>query len=332
MNRTFLALLLLPAVALSAPVPKVKDGTLLVTKWEGGSGTVIEFHPDGTQGKVVLDPETTKGKYSLTLSPDRKKAAFTTVERKGESLRGWMTDLASGKETELFGVEMWNNIFWAPDGSKVYFIDSNKRLRKKGKPDFHDDWRWRTADANTGEVETLQVEAECEPFGFTADGKSFLCHRLGEHIQTAPQHFVIGRELVSTGWKKVDPEVLIPASKRVTFLAAFPDAKRWVVRKTVGNELGVYTAGDNEPQFWGKDSPAVNEVVVSPDGRQVAYTVGPTEEERLERLKLEIQRLKQGVKAEETPEVHTLWVAHADGKNARRVWEPKLPITLHEWR
>jgi hypothetical protein len=326
--RLALLALVLPAVALAAPVPKeVKDDAskLLVTT-HGKNDAITLLNPDGSGEERLLVAAPRAGLLNARLSPDRTRMAYATTDRLRRAYVVWVRPLTDGVSTDLTPIDGRGHFFWSPDGKRVVCTDEDENARKPGAK-FEANWRSWAVDAATGKRAELDVKGEYRPFGFTPAG-GLLCVRTLDPVPVGETTGVTApaRETVTTGLKEFDPQVVIPGRLNLRPLAAFPDGRRWLVSPIGTGGLAVYTAGEKQAVAWAEPPTEWDRVAVSPDGKRVAYSVRPDPLAR--------QRQVKAWKGpgDPPPEEGELWVADADGTNAKKVWEPHQPIGFIDWR
>lgn len=308
MNRSLAALLLLPAVATAAPVPKeVKDETrLLVT----AAGTVTLMRAEGTDAKVVLKGSNDEYAYMAWLSPDRTRFAYFYKERPddrdGKTLLGLR---------EIGGTQVWNvsvpcpdGLFWSADG-KTLFGTTQKDKGRQGNDLGYRSWQ---IDAATGERTRLELPGDCVLVTALPGSGKVACLRYTRPDGEKPGIGVpMDAELLSTDPDKFDPTTVIESAP-LTPVAVFPDGKRWLRHRS--GEVAIHTVGETEAKAW-KRGPYVSAITLAPHGKRVAYTLFDWNE-----------------KAKTTR--WQVWTADPDGTNATKVLtrDDDQRISHIDWR
>jgi hypothetical protein len=299
--RPVLFALLLPAVAVAAPVPKAKDaGKLLVST---SDGKVTLMNPDGSEAKVVAEAAEGERLVQAKLSPDGTRVVYA-VRPNATKLDAVLhvREVGGGKAKEVFKLQHLSRVFWAADGKAV--VASGLDVEKGNQPaaNRHECWASWQVDTATGQPTPLDAKGQYRAWGWSADGKVLLCVRtfdlraVGKGVQ-APKI-----ETVRTQPDKFAPEVVIPAEVDQVPLAALPDGKRWVL-KTTNDGLAVYSAAGGLKAWADFEKTFVVCVAPSPDGKRVAVGTQPK-----------------------------LVTADPDGGDRKTVWEPKANIVDIDWR
>jgi hypothetical protein len=307
--RSLVAMLLLPAVCLAAPVPKAKSEGKLLVVTQDGKATLM--NPDGGEPQVVV--EVGKGELvaRARLSPDGTRVVYA-VRPDAKKLDAvlYVRDLDGGKAKELFKVQHAAHLLWSPDGKAVYV--SGLDVEKGNQPAVkrNESWLSWTVDAATGRPTPLDAKGEYRAWGFTPKGDELLCVRtfdlrpVGKGVQ-APKV-----ETVRTKLDAFDPKGVIPAEADLTPLAALPDGERWVVY-TPKEKVGVYSAKGELTEWPDIPGDSVPHAAVAPDGKRLAFAVH--------------HAAKPGVR-------RAVLVSDANGGDVKTVWEPKVNILDIDWR
>ncbi len=298
MNRTLVALLLLSAVALAAPVPKAEKGEnkLYVTL----DGRIVRMNPDGTGEEKLYDDKhaghdcctTADGKRAVSRDWSDKKFVVSVREEGGVSM------------PVAFLNSQNNVVVWSAVEGKLFTTDCAPSNPKE---------QWSMLiDTKAGETKKLDAPGQCRPWGFTPKG-DLLYARANGFLRKGQNGGFTRYELVASPAAKFDPTVVIPAEADVTPLAVFPDGKRWLVTRLGGEGVGVYKTGDSEARFWDVEdrSPAV--AAVRPDGKRVAWVYWRRTDD-------------------DTRHVFDLWTADAEGKNAKKAHTFEKEPTRLDWR
>jgi hypothetical protein len=304
----FALLLLLPAVALSAPVPKVKgEGKLLVST---DDGKVTLMNPDGSDPKVVAEAGEKEQLLLARLSHDGKQVVYAvSTQTKGTPDAVRVKSVAGGESTELCKVKWVGRLFWSKDGKTVYGCGIDEAIQKPGVPNYECYVSWRL-EAATGKRTELDMTGEYQPFGLTPAGDELLCLRQYGRRQIHPGTSAANIETVKTGPDKFAPEVLIPADVDAGGMAALPDGERWVVHTRDG-KLGTYSAKAGVKEWDAFPAYSTLRVTVGPDGKRVAV-------------------MSQDNNAGSKPGKVVL--TGLDGGDLKTVWEPKARIVDLDWR
>ena len=320
----FAALLLLPVVALAAPVPKAKDAERLLVVTADGKATLHTL--DGKEAKVVVETPKDDTLIAASLSPDGQRVAYA-VERQGIDmdadicLRGIADDKPTTLATIRGNPKKWrapqvviHSIFWSPDGKSVVGSFSDSTAKQQPPDSWYAFTNFRI-DPSTGERTPLHAVTGYGAIAFTPDGKGLVCTRKF-HKPPVNNFQVTAFETAVTPTDKSDPTVVIADSLDLHPHAVFPDGKRWAVTKVEAGfiKLGVYTAGENEPVWWEADVKDWHvPVAVSPDGTRVVYALNP--------------KWQKGQK-----DKAVLWAADADGKNSVKLCESESRVRSIDWR
>lgn len=299
--RPLMFALLLPAVALAAPVPKAKSaGKLLVST---SDGKVTLMNPDGTEAKVVAEAGEGERLVQAKLSPDGSRVVYAVrPDAKKLQVVLHVREVAGGKAKEMFNLQHLSRVFWSADGKAVFA--SGLDIEKGNLPaaNRYECWASWQIDPTTGQPTPLDAKGQYRAWGWAADGTELLCVRtfdmraVGKGVQ-APKV-----ETVRTKADKFAPEVAIPAEVDQVPLAVLPDGKRWVV-KTAADGLAVFSTADGVKAWADFEKTSVVAVAVSPDGKRVAVGTQPK-----------------------------LFTADPDGGDRKTVWEPKANIVDIDWR
>src|SRR5262249_13196022 len=84
--------------------------------------------PDDTTFSTLVDTQTDRQLYALTLSPDGRRPGFAATGNDGVS-RLWLRDLSSLAARPLNGTEDAEAPFWSPDGRSLGFF-ARRKLRR----------------------------------------------------------------------------------------------------------------------------------------------------------------------------------------------------------
>jgi Tol biopolymer transport system component len=320
----FAVLLLLPAVAVAAPVPKADDAARLLVVTADGKATLRTV--DGKEAKVAAEAAPGEELLFATLSPDGKRVAYAV------KLQGMDGDtairlrvIADNKPTELITIPgggkglrlpqvSVHSLFWSPDGKAVAGSFRDRFAKQPNSWGRLTNFRIDTA---SGERTNLHTVTEYRAIAFTPDGQGLVCTRQFDKPPVNSRQ-VTAFETAVTPTDKMAPTVVLADPLDLHPLAAFPDGKRWAVSKLEdGKEwkLGVYTAGERRPVWWDtvvKDMTIP--VAVSPDGKRVVYALNP------------------GWQKDERGKAAVVWVADADGKNVVKLWESESRVFSIDWR
>jgi hypothetical protein len=312
-NRSLAALLLLPTIALAAPVPKAKEGVnKLLVATEDGKLTLL--NPDGTDARTVLEAGEKQWVYNARLSPDGKQVMYC-LRPVGDPSDGTPTtlhllDLDTKKSAEVISIPHTPmHLFWAPDGKSVYGNSRDPSANPNpGRPADWSNWR---IDVVTGRKTDLTLPAEYRAWGLgPKDGELiFLRH----YLANVGGGRSVGRvDTVTSTVSEFDPKEVFPGALELYPLATFPDGKRWIVQWPP-TKIGAFTVGDEKPTRWDKLPKYAGEAfAISPDGKRIAFQV----------LNRQVGNTDPA----------TLWVCDADGTNAKQVWESKARGLAIDWR
>jgi dipeptidyl aminopeptidase/acylaminoacyl peptidase len=309
-NRTLVALLLLPAVALAAPVPKEgKDESKLYLTI---GGKITRMNPDGTGQGVVCDKGTG---HDDSLSPDGKW--IVGVKRDNSKDRHFvMLREPGGKPKEAVQVSYTASVRWSADGKSLYGIDQHLRPSPKGGKVEAGRRCWRYVIA-TEQFTEMDIPKDYDLRRETPDGKGVVYEQTTGKQEVEPNVLMSKLQTVVSPLEKFEPKVVIPEEVNVSPVAAFPDGKRWLVIDITPykRKVGVYTTGEKKPEWWGVKV-GLPAFAVSPDGKRVAYTT----------------RAEQEDSAVRKPDEYQLWVADGDGKNAKKLATFDDYVTHIDWR
>lgn len=308
MNRTLAALVLLPAVALAAPVPKAKpEGKLLVSTEDG---KVTLMNTDGGEPKVVAEAGARERLLLARLSHDGKQVAYAVrTHTKGTPDAVRVRAVAGGEPTELNKVKEVGRLFWSKDGKAVYGCAIDEAAQKPGVPLWESYVCWRL-DATTGKKTELEPKGEYQIIGVTPAGDELLCLRQYGRRQINPATSGANIETVKTEADKFAPEVVISADVDVGPIAILPDGERWVVQTREG-KYGVYSAKEGVREWDKLPAYSVLRAVVAPNGMRVALQPH--------------QNRKDSTPA-------NLVTTNLDGEDHKTIWEPKAQIVDLDWR
>jgi hypothetical protein len=308
-SRTLLALLLMPAFALAAPVPKAgKDESRLYMTI---GKKVISIAPDGTDEKTVCD----KGEGYDELSPDGKWVVGVR-HNPGKDRHSLMLREPGGKSKEVLLVSHQSSVLWAADGKSLYGMD--QKLVEGGKGGLvaagRQCWRY---ELDSGKQTMLDIPEKYTIRSETPGGKQLLCSQTTGTKRIDEQTLIRKSALVITAADKFEPKVLIADEVDVFPMAMFPDGKRWLVGEVTPymHDIGVFTLGEKKPVWWGLKAHFAG-CAVSPNGKRVAYWLHHDQDE------------KTAPKREE----YELWVADADGKNAIKIYTADKWVNRLHWR
>lgn len=295
MNRSLAVLVLLPAVALSAPVPKPPkdESKLLVT----ANGSVTLMNPDGTDAKVVHEGSNDATAYKAWLSPDRKRFVYFYKERPddrtGKMLLGVKT--IDGEQVAKVEMRCPDGLFWSADGKSLLGTVRDENFGKKGNDLGYRSWRMNAA---TGVRTALDLPGDCVLVAPVPGSDQVACLRWTHTRQQGPRAAPkMDAELVTTDPDKFAPTTVFESASPLTPVAVFPDGQRWL-RHSSG-EVTVHTVGVKAGVKW-KRNPHVSEIALHPQGTRVAFAFFEW-------------------KKEEKDTRWELWVADPDGTNPMKV-------------
>jgi hypothetical protein len=285
-------LFLLPAVALAAPVPKAGKGENKV--YVTSDRRVVRMNPDGTGLEKLFDDKYAGDDYYA--SPDGTRV----VSQDWKDNRAWVSVRESGGEPVRLAKlnRTTNAVYWSADGKTLFAQAWDEKWPPAGT------WWSELIDAKTGERTKLDAPGDCVPWGFAPGG---------DLLFTRQDRRSGRRELLTSPAANFDPTVVLPTDLDVEPLAVFPDGKRWLVRRERERGIGVFKTGEAEVTYWAGEKWYSDAAAVSPDGTRVAFENWHSipKEKRFE---------------------HDLWVADADGKNAKKVFTSAKNITRIDWR
>jgi hypothetical protein len=305
----FTSLLLLPAVALAAPVPKeLKDeARLLVT----AAGAVTLMTPDGGNPTVIHAGGADEYVYRAWLSPDRTRFAYFYKERPdarvGKTLLG-LREVGGKQQAWSVSVPCPDGLFWSADG-KTLFGTTQKEKGGQGNVLGYRSWR---IDAANGERTRLELPADCVLVAPLRGSTKVACLRYARPAADKSGAGVpADAELLATDPDTFAPTTVLGAA-RLTPVAVFPDGKRWL--RHASGEVAIHTVGEQEAKAWPRE-PFVSAVALAPSGKRVAYTTFDWNE-----------------KAKTTR--WQVWTADPDGTNAVKVLarDDEERISHIDWR
>lgn len=306
MNRTLVALLLLPIVAYAAPVPKVEkaENKLYVTI----DGRIVRMNPDGTGEEKLFDDAHAGG--DMRVSPDGKSVVYFKYPKPARNCELGVRELG-GDPKHLATFERRPDVFWSADSKTLLGYEVDRKT--KPPPPYEECWKNWSLDVATAKRTDLDVPVQFYIWKLRPDGKDFYFFGTNGKKQTGPGVFHVLTEL-AVDVSKGEPKILIPADLGLIPKAAFPDGKRWVVKRTHKCEWGVYTAGDKDAVLWNVEGGCwPDAVAVSPNGKQVVYAIdiaGKGDRERQVELR----------------------TSDPDGKNSVTILKTDKYIKYIEWR
>jgi hypothetical protein len=299
-------LFLLPAVALAAPVPKAGKGENKV--YVTIDGRVVKMNPDGTKQEKLFDDEHAGG--DMRVAPDGKRVAYFKRPKPSEKGEIGVRE-AGGEPKPLLTFDRRPDLIWSADSKTLYGHEYDPGT--KPPPPYEECWKNWSIDIATGKQTDLDVPAHFCVWAMKPDGKGFYYFGANGSQPTGPGTGHIRTEMV-IDVTKPEPKVLIPADLCVRPLAAFPDGKRWVVKRIHKCEWGVYTAGEKDVALWNVEGYCWPDgVAVSPDGKRVAYAIDVAGKGARER------------------EIH-LCTADGDGTNSVTILKTDKYIRYIDWR
>lgn len=309
MTRIALLLLLaVPAVVLSAPVPKGEKGEnkLYVTI----DGRVVKMNPDGTGQEKLFDDE--HAGSDICVSPDGKSVlSRRAVEQPSESLFAVRT--AGGKPVELHRASHHSYLTWAAGGESLYLCEEDTEMRKKRQPTSERFYKHAAIEAANARRTELDVPPEYTLKRPSADGKRLYFTRPRGEQRLSPNHVAIRYETVVSDASEFEAKVVIPAELNVSPVTVSQSGERWVVRKLHGNHVGTFEVGGKAVAFW-EEERWIGAVAISPNGKRVAYvTMDDTGERR-------------------GKDVHLLQTADWNGENPTTVLRAEASINGIDWR
>lgn len=310
MNRSLAGLLLLPAVALAAPVPKEgKDESRLYMTI---GKKIISIAPDGTDEKIVCDQGVSNDDQ---LSPDGKWIVGVR-HNPGKDRHSLMLREPGGKSKEVLLVSHRASVIWSADSRSLYGTD--QMLVENGKGALVEAGRqcWRY-ELETDKQTMLDIPEKYTFLRETPDGQAWVCAEKTGIKRIDEQTLIEKSAIVVTGAAKFVPKVLIADEVDVFPLTMFPDGKRWLVSEVTPYEhdIGVYTLGEKKPVWFGLKAHYAG-LAVHPRGKRVAYATNDLFPEEGKRRPNKIE----------------LWVADTDGKNAKKIFGCKEDLYHLVWR
>lgn len=310
MNRSFAVLVLLPTVALSAPVPKEgKDESRLYMTI---AKKIISIAPDGTDEKIVCDQGVSE--YDQ-LSPDGKWIVGVK-HNPGKDRHSLMLREPGGQSKEVLLVSHQASVLWSADGKSLFGRD--QKLVEGGKGGLVEAGRqcWRY-ELDSGKQTMLDIPEKYTLIGETPGGQDWVCAEKTGTKRIDEQTLIEKSALVVTGAEKFEPKVLIADEVDVFPRRMFPDRKRWLVSEVTPYErdIGVYTLGEKKPLWFGLKAHYAG-FAVHPSGKKLAYATAELFPQDGKRRADKIE----------------LYVADADGKNAKKIFGSDKDIFHLDWR
>lgn len=321
--------LLVPAIALAAPVPKAKPTKLLITSL----GKVIMVNPDGTDEKVVLESAEKLHVTRALLTPDQRHIVYSAQppDRKGERAL-YVRLIADGTETEVVSGFDLRVSFLSADGKTAYGTDRDPKAKRKpggGDGDWGRSW---AIDLATGGRTDIDVSGEYLPLCvMSGTGDIAMLRTWGDNLR-GPPAAKNWMATVTTDPKKWKPTTVIEEAFRT--ITAFPDGKRWLVRDPLTNRPAVYTVGEKAPEKWHNDATAYAPNI-NPDGTRMVYSNPEPNYNTPSALSTYALAGVAGAFPKvviSSPNSFHIYICDLDGKNATEVTRVDKVVYYIDWR
>ncbi len=322
-----------------APVAKpAGPGTLLVCR----EGAVWVLAPDGKKVSELSLPEKNRLIGHATLSPDGTQAAFVVTEpvrppMAGDADKPWTFKVIvrkldkpdTGKEWEMTGMKI--ELHWTADGKKL--LTSLATTHEPG------DSETVLLNPETGKTEKFDLPAGSWILDCGRDGKTILVQTYDAKAKKSTLGvFKPGDKDIATLCELrhrghlVTMARLSPDGKTVLFIDADPeqkDAHKWGMSRRV--YVVDLATKKRELLTDFPDNGQATGIAWSPDGKRIAYSWQPLDEELLKKDRI------SGSDAQKETEGF-LMIADANGKNAKTIASDKGPFSINrvlgpiDWR
>jgi RNA polymerase sigma factor (sigma-70 family) len=319
------------------PAPAAKPngaGRLIISR----KGAFWVMSPDGKEKSELDPPKDTRPVEGAAISPDGKRVAYIVNTETGprpvpadiDDIKPWPFKIIVRKLDKLEktdSVKEWElpanhlTVSWTADGKKL--------IAAKVTNPHWTEYECVLLDPDTGKTEKLDIPVNARVLDCAKDGKKFLVQTYDEKkkncslgIATLGEKDVTALcDLHDRGLRPTNAR-FSPDGKTVLFIDADPERKeahKW------GCSQRVYVidvaAKKVEPLTDFPDNGRAAGIAWSPDGKKIAYTWTPLDEEVLKKNQLapeDVQKQTEGF----------LMIADADGRNAKTVASDKGDFAL----
>jgi RNA polymerase sigma factor (sigma-70 family) len=327
-----LALVTASAVAEPGPAKQDGSGSIVVARHNSAFWVLA---PDGKRHADVDVPEMTHPAGGAAISPDGKKIAYVIntevaprpVPQDVDEIKPWPFKIIVRPFDKPEGAKEWEmpanhlSLRWTADGKRI--------IASKITNPRWTEYECVLLDPDTGKTEKLDLPANARVVDCAKDGKTFLV----QTYNAAAKKCELG--IATLGSKDVTALCdlhdranrptdarLSPDGKRILFIDADParkDAHKWGCSQRV-YVIDVQTKKREALADFPENGRA-HGVAWSPDGKKIAYTWTPLNEEVLKKDSIGPEDAKQDTEG-------FLIVADADGKNAKTVATDKGMFVL----